>query len=102
MQDFITGKREEIAELCRTHHVRRLAVFGSAVRDDFDPTRSDIDVLVAFEPLSPLVLGRSIESLQDDLEQLLHRPVDLIREGTIRNSVRLRNIDRDKVLLYAA
>jgi predicted nucleotidyltransferase len=42
MQDFIIAKREEIAELCRKHHVRRLSVFGSAARDDFDPQRSDI------------------------------------------------------------
>ena len=50
MQDFITSRREEIADLCRKHHVRRLAIFGSAVRDDFDPVRSDVDVLVELRP----------------------------------------------------
>jgi len=45
MQPFIAEKREEIAALCRQHHVRRLSVFGSAARDDFDPATSDIDVL---------------------------------------------------------
>ena len=48
MQDFIHAKREEIADLCRKHHVRRLSVFGSAARDDFDPDSSDVDVLVTF------------------------------------------------------
>ena len=51
MQAFLTARLPEIAELCRAHHVRRLAVFGSAVREDFDPARSDIDLLVEFEPV---------------------------------------------------
>jgi len=102
MQDFIIAKREEIAELCRTYQVERLSVFGSAVREDFDPQKSDVDVLVAFKTLEPLILGRAVIHLHNDLENLFHRPVDLIREGTIQNSVRLRNIDRDKVLVYAA
>ena len=50
MQEFITAKQAEIEELCRTHHVRRFSVFGSAVRDDFDPETSDVDVRVEFEP----------------------------------------------------
>ncbi|MCX8156717.1 MAG: nucleotidyltransferase family protein [Verrucomicrobiae bacterium] len=41
--------REVIAEFCRRHHIRRLAVFGSALRADFRPD-SDIDILVEFEP----------------------------------------------------
>ena len=41
--------REEIAEFCRRHRVRRLALFGSVIRDDFTP-KSDVDVLVEFEP----------------------------------------------------
>ncbi|MGI8477753.1 MAG: nucleotidyltransferase family protein [Thermomicrobiales bacterium] len=66
--------REEIAEFCRRHHIRWLAVFGSAVRDDFRP-ESDVDVLVEFEPdrtpglaffrlpeeLSPLFGGRAVD-----------------------------------------
>jgi len=102
MQEIIAAKRQEIVELCRIHGVQRLAVFGSAARNDFDPGKSDIDLLVAFQPLPPIELGRSVVSLQDDLEKLFRRRVDLIREGTIRNSVRLRHIDRDRVLLYAA
>jgi predicted nucleotidyltransferase len=47
MQDFILTKREEIAVLCRQHHVRRLSVFGSAARDDFNPaTSEDLPLLI--------------------------------------------------------
>ena len=51
MQDFIAAKREEIAEFCRKHHVRRLAVFGSAARDDFNSATSDVDIIVEFEDM---------------------------------------------------
>ena len=102
MQEFIAEKREEIAELCRAHHVKRLSVFGSAVREDFDPRKSDVDLLVAFEPAPPVELVRNLEGLQTELVTLFGRPVDLIREGVIKNVYRLRSIERDKVLLYAA
>jgi len=44
----ITVDRRSLAEFCRKHHIRRLALFGSALRDDFGP-ESDVDVLVEFE-----------------------------------------------------
>ena len=42
--------REKIAEFCRARGIRKLSLFGSVLRDDFDPTRSDVDVLAEFEP----------------------------------------------------
>jgi uncharacterized protein len=45
----ITVDRERLAEFCRKYHIRKLALFGSVLRDDFRPD-SDIDVLVEFEP----------------------------------------------------
>ena len=45
----IAVDREKIAEFCRHNHIRRLAFFGSVLRDDFRPD-SDVDVLVEFEP----------------------------------------------------
>ena len=50
MQQFITDRLPEIEDLCRKHHVRRLSIFGSAVRDDFNPATSDVDVRVEFLP----------------------------------------------------
>ena len=49
MAVHVTTDKRKIAAFCRAHHVRRLALFGSALRADFDPD-SDVDVLVAFEP----------------------------------------------------
>ena len=66
---------EEIAAFCRKWGIRRLSFFGSIVRDDFDPERSDVDVLVEFEPgQTP---GFAFFSMQDELSEILGRRVDL-------------------------
>ena len=68
--------KDRLAEFCRTHGIRRLAVFGSALRDDFGPD-SDIDVLVEFEPERiPGLLG--IAGMEMKLSDLFGgRKVDL-------------------------
>ncbi|MES2392331.1 MAG: nucleotidyltransferase domain-containing protein [Acidobacteriota bacterium] len=102
MQPFLIANREQIAELCRKHHVRRLSVFGSAARDDFDERSSDVDVLVDFSPSATLDFIENFASLRAELERLFHHPVDLLREGVVRNPYRLRAIESNKVDLYAA
>jgi predicted nucleotidyltransferase len=65
---------DEIAEFCRRHHIRRLALFGSILRTDFQP-ESDIDVLVEFEPgHTP---GLAFFGMQEELAEILGHPVDL-------------------------
>ena len=49
MNKSLTINKDEMAEFCRRHHIGRLALFGSALRDDFGP-ESDVDVLVDFVP----------------------------------------------------
>jgi len=51
MNQRVSACREQLAAICREYRVRRLALFGSALRDDFDPERSDLDFIVEFEPL---------------------------------------------------
>ena len=102
MQAVITENREKIIELCRQHHVRRLSVFGSAVRDDFDPERSDVDFLVEFAVPSEQRYAPNFFSLERQLAQLLATRVDLVIEGTIRNPYLLRGIREDQQELYAA
>lgn len=66
--------QQALAEFCRRHGIRRLALFGSVLRDDFTP-ESDVDVLVEFEPgRTP---GFAFFGLQDDLSNMLGRRVDL-------------------------
>ena len=102
MQDFILAKREEIAELCRKYHVRRLSVFGSAARDDFDPATSDVDIIVEFEDLPLKEYVENKYSLHDELAARLHRKVDLLTWKTLRNPVIRREVESTHVMLYAA
>lgn len=66
---------EQIAEFCRRNHIRRLALFGSILRDDFTP-ESDVDVLVEFEPGKTPGLLR-MAGLEIDLSGIIGRKVDL-------------------------
>ncbi len=102
MQPVITENREKIAELCRTHHVRRLSVFGSAVREDFDPSRSDVDLLVDFVEDPGFRYAPNFFALQRSLAQLLAREVDLVIGGSIRNPYLLASIESDTQVLYAS
>jgi uncharacterized protein len=66
--------KEEISEFCRQHHIKKLAFFGSVLRDDFGPD-SDVDILVEFQPgHTP---GLSFFSMQEELARILNHKVDL-------------------------
>ena len=74
MSPKVAIDRVRLAEFCQRNGIRRLAVFGSALRDDFGP-ESDIDVLVEFEVgRTP---GLAFFSMQDELGRLFNRVVDL-------------------------
>ena len=98
-----TQQIEAIRSLCREYQVTRLELFGPATRADFDPDRSDIDILVEFAAGTDLGpwLGRFFE-LQDNLKAVLRRKVDLVMANGLRNPYLLRSIDQDRQLLYAA
>ncbi len=102
MNAIVQDKITELAQICSRRGVRRLALFGSAVTGPFDPGSSDLDFLVEFEPLSPAQQADSYFGLQEDLEQLFGRPVDLVEPGPIRNPYLRQAIEETQVLLYAA
>ncbi|MQA92793.1 MAG: nucleotidyltransferase [Gemmatimonas sp.] len=89
---------ERIAELCRRHHIIRLALFGSILRHDFGP-ESDVDMLVEFEPgHTP---GFAFFSIQEELTAILGRPVDLRTPDDLSRYFR-NDVVRTARLLYAA
>ena len=98
----ISSRRDELREVCHRFHVRRLELFGSAARDDFDPARSDLDFLVEFQPMPPGAYADAFFGLKELLEQLFGRPVDLVAAAAIRNPYLRESVDRAKTLLYAA
>ena len=82
----IARRRDELQTLCRRFHVRRLDLFGSAARGDFEPDRSDIDLLVEFDrDLREAFSLRTYLGLKEALEELLGRSVDLVESGAVHN-----------------
>jgi len=94
MNEKLVIDRGKIADFCRRHHISRLAIFGSALRDDFRPD-SDIDVLVDFEPGQVPGFFR-LSDMEDELSALFGgRKVDL------RTPEDLSRYFRDKVVAEA-
>ena len=85
--------KETLLTFCRKHHIRKLALFGSVLREDFGP-ESDIDVLVEFHPGHPVGLIR-LARIERELSQLAGRKVDLRSPGD------LSRYFRDEVLRSA-
>jgi uncharacterized protein len=102
MHAVIEDSRDQIAQLCRLYGVRRLEIFGSALREDFNPETSDVDVVAEFERLSQTDGVRQYFDFKDKLEQLLRRPVDVVELNAMKNTRLKRIIERTKVPLYAA
>jgi len=90
----VTIPKERIAEFCQRHHIRKLALFGSILRDDFRPD-SDVDVLVEFQAGCVVGLMR-MAGIQRELSDLLGRKVDL------RTPEDLSRYFRDEVVRTAA
>ncbi len=103
MHPAVLRHRQDIGSLCQEFGVRRLEVFGSAAREaDFDPVRSDADLLVDFK--AETGHGR-FQDLKRALEQLRCRPVDLVERAAVeqsRNAIRRAAILSEARVLYAA
>jgi predicted nucleotidyltransferase len=90
----------KISSFCRRWKVSELALFGSVLRADFRPN-SDIDLMVTFMPEAAWSLFDLIQ-MQEELEELFGRPVDLVERDTIRNPFRKRTILGNLQVIYAA
>lgn len=102
MAQILTDNRQEISRLCAELSVRELRVFGSAVTDKFDPSRSDIDVLAEFfDPEAPGIADRFM-ALALGLESIFQRPVDLVTKQAMKNPVFRQTVEKTSKPLYAA
>lgn len=99
---IVSSRRDELAELCRRFRVLRLEVFGSAADGTFDPTRSDLDFLVTYEPLSPGEHYESYFGLWEGLQELFTRKIDLVEPGAMRNPYFIRSVNESRKILYDA
>ena len=91
---------KNIEPVARRWKIKELAVFGSALRDEFS-SRSDIDLLVVFEDDAHFSLFDLVD-LKVELEQLLGRPVDIVEKAGLTNPYRRAEILKTAKTLYAA
>ena len=88
--------RKELEEFCKKHHIRKLALFGSVLREDFRP-ESDVDVFVEFE--EGKTPGLAFFGMHEELAELFKRDVDLLTFKGVETS---RNPIRRKAILESA
>jgi len=90
----------DIKILLKRHKIKDAYVFGSAVTKNFN-TSSDIDLLVNIhEEIDPVVAGGHLWDLQEELEELFKRPIDLITERSLKNPYFITEINKNKVQIY--
>ena len=95
--------KDRIADFCRRWKITELALFGSVLRDDFRPD-SDLDVLATFEPNDGWSLF-DLVAMQDELESLFGRKVDLVEKRAVersRNYIRRRHILNNMEVVHAS
>jgi len=99
MNSFIASlSKDRINEFCRRSHIRKLAFFGSVLRDDFT-AKSDIDVLVEFE--EGHIPGLAFFAMQEELSNMLGRNVDLNTLGFLNAEFR-EDVMKEAVIHYVA
>jgi predicted nucleotidyltransferase len=102
MTNLVRQHAKQLRAIAKRRSVRRLAVFGSALNEEFDSTRSDIDLLVEFDPLSPVERADAYFGLLADLEALFGRPVDLVERSALRNPIVRETVEASQVIVYDA
>ena len=101
-QSILESGEPRVAQLCRDLSVRELRLFGSAATDKFDESRSDVDLVVDFADGDKPGIADRYLALAEGLEEIFHRPVDLVTTRAIRNPIFRRIVDETGRLIYAA
>jgi len=103
MDNNLNIPKDKIADFCLRHHIRRLGIFGSVLREDFKPD-SDVDVLVDFEAGHSISMFEIID-IEQKLSELLERKVDLVERRAVEKSenyIRRRHILQSVETIYVA
>ena len=87
--------KEQLAQFCETYHIRRISLYGSALRDDFSEN-SDIDILIDFEPGVKAGLLK-MARMENELSDMLGRKVDLRTPGDLSRYFRQEVLDSAEV-----
>jgi len=102
MTALLKQHKAALNELCRRYGVLRLELFGSGATGAFDPSRSDLDFLVEFGPDPQRDLFHRYFELQESLQKLFARKVDLVMVGAMKNPYFIESVNKTRQLVYAA
>ena len=97
--NLIDNYRNQIIELCDSHKVKELYLFGSVLTDQFNDS-SDIDMLVQFNQVELLEYFDNYMDMKEKLEKMFRRQVDLVENQAVKNPIFRKVLDREKRLLY--
>jgi hypothetical protein len=101
LQTLLSLPNDWLAAFCHKYAVAKLSVFGSSLRDDFDPSRSDVDILVEFKAGARKNMFKLLE-MQAALSEKCGRNVDLITPGSLSKYFRERVLAGAMILYDAA
>ena len=102
LPEIVTEHLAEVRALCEEYRVKRLAIFGSAVKGTFDPETSDLDFVVEFFPYEPAGFDSPYFKLLVALQELFQRDVDLVVRKAVRNPYFLKVLELSEHPLYDA
>ena len=102
MTHVLEGHPSGLVDLCRKYRVRRLDVFGSAARSDFNEDSGDVDLLVEFDDMPYADRADAYLGFLTAVEALLRRGVDLVELGAVRSPYLRRGIEQSREFVYAA
>jgi uncharacterized protein len=102
MHPGISDRRSELSAVCRCRRVRWLALFGSAAGAACSPEAGNTDSAVDFVPLAVEEYAARYSALQEDLERLFGRPVDLMEASAIREPYSRQSVEQTRFGLYEA
>lgn len=91
----------ELVQICENYQVNQLELFGSATTDHFDENTSDLDFLVQFKKMNPVNHYECYFGLKETLENKFQKKVDLVELSTIDNPYFLKEIQSQRMTLYA-
>jgi predicted nucleotidyltransferase len=100
LNSLVRERHHDFVVLCREHKVSKIYAFGSSITDQFDPIKSDIDVVVELEIKDPIEYGETLLSFWDKLEVFFDRKVDLLTDASINNPYLRKSIESTKKLIY--
>lgn len=99
-KDILQNKLGDFLSLCKSHMVKNIYAFGSAITDDFNEKTGDTDLVIEINQKDPILRGESLLIIWEKLEEYFQRKVDLLTLNSIKNPILKQNIEATKVLIY--